>query len=101
MPAYTTLRERVRDALLAANFKARQDTIPGLLSGGTFDLISGAVIAVRVEWWDAPEAEKRALLESFAAALGAAGFQVHDRGDVLYVEEPPKTSSDEERYRPR
>lgn len=87
---YPTLRERVRAVLLAADppFKARQDTIPGLLSGGTFDLISGVGVTVRVEWWDATDEDRRVLLESFAGALRKAGFTVDDRGDRVWVAPP-------------
>ena len=92
---YPTLRERVRDVLLAAGFKARETTLPTYTAGGTFDLTSGAGVRVQVSWWDSTPDERRALLEEFAAALSSAGFQVDDRGDSLYVEEPEKRGDEE------
>ena len=95
MPTYPTLRERVRAVLLAAGFKAREDTIPGLLSGGTFDLISGAGVRVSVSWWDSAPDERRALLGRFAAALRDTGMAVADQGDRLYVAEPEERSDED------
>lgn len=95
--SYPTLRERVRDVLLAAGFKARQDTIPAYSSGGTFDLTSGAVVRVQVSWWDATPDQERVLLESFAAALEQDGFTVTRRDDVLLVVRPEKRSDEKER----
>ena len=78
----------MRDVLLAAGFKAREDTLPTYASRGTFDLTSGAGVRVQVAWWDSTPDQRRRLLEKFAAALTATGFAVEDRGDSLYVEEP-------------
>ena len=69
----------------AAGFKGREDTIPALSSGGTFDLRSGVGVLVTVEWWDAGEDERARLLARFAVALRDAGLEVEDRGDGLYV----------------
>ena len=95
MTTYPTLRERVRDVLLAAGFGSRERLVPFYKTGGTFDLTSGVGVRVQVSWWDATPDERRALLESFAAALGAAGFVVEDRGDVLYVAKPEKRGGEE------
>ena len=93
--SYPTLRERVRDVLLAANFKAREDTLPTLSSRGTFFLKPGAGLAVEVHWWDSSDGDRRALLLRYARALADAGFVVDDGGDKLYVTAPGKDSSDE------
>lgn len=83
--SYPTLREQVRDVLLEAGFKARQDTLPTYLSKGTFDLTSGAGVLVRVAWWESSDEERAALLGLFAAALRKAGFAVQDRDGGIFV----------------
>ena len=87
MPTYPTLRERVRDVLLAAGFQAYGEPIPTKGTRGTFDLTSGVGVRVEVAWWDAGYWDRRRLLEEFAYAL-ERHFRVEDRGDSLYVEEP-------------
>lgn len=87
-PTYPTLRERVRSVLLDAGFAAREETLPTYAGGGTFDLTSGAGVRVSVSWWDSTPDQRRALLGRFAAALEAAGFDVDDRGEALYVAVP-------------
>lgn len=94
---YPTLREQVRDVLAAAGFASREDTIPGLLSGGTFDLTSGTGVRVRVEWWDSAAEDRRALLGRFGGALRDAGLEAEDRGDGLYVAEPGRSQRREAR----
>lgn len=92
MPAahdpYPTLKERIARALTAAGFADRQDHLPVKTGGGTFAITSGAGARVEVSWWDVTDAERRGLLEAFAAALREAGFTVTDQGHRLYVAEP-------------
>ena len=97
---YPTLREQVRAVLLAEGFKAREDTIPSYNTGGTFDLVSGAGVEVRVAWWDATGAQQWELLGRMRETLDAAGYEVTPGRIGLYVAEPEKRS-DEERQQER
>jgi hypothetical protein len=81
------LRLRIIDALVAAGFAHSEHRIPAGNSGGMFAVVQGAGVAVRVEWWDAGDVERRQLLDRLAVALREAGFPVEDRGDRLYVPE--------------
>lgn len=83
-----TLKQEITRVLLAAGFKAREDTVPYYGTGGTFEVVAGAGAEVRVAWWDASDEEKRALLERFAVALREAGIETEDRGTGLYVAQP-------------
>lgn len=93
---YPTLREQIRAVLLAAGFKAREDTLPTAGSGGTFDLVSGVGVEVRVAWWDVTDGQRWDLLGEFRSALDAAGFVVTPGKKGLYVAVPEKRSDEED-----
>ena len=95
MPAYPTLRKRVELCLSLAGYSPYSGRLPTKRSGGVFLLGSGEGVSVTVEWWDVPAEERRELLESFAAALEAAGLVVADQGDRLYVAEPEERGDEE------
>ena len=85
---YPTLKEQVTAVLLAADFKAREDTLPTYRTRGTFSLTSGAGVRVAVSWWDSTPGQRRELLGRFAAVLRDARFTIEDQGDRLFVAEP-------------
>lgn len=76
------LRIRVIAALEAAGYRNREDHLPTRHSGGTFSVVGSGSVNITAEWWSG---DKRELLGRLAAVLAAAGFEVHDRGDRLYV----------------
>ena len=80
-----TLKQEITRVLLAANFKDRETRLPIYDRGGCFEVIAGVGAEVRVAWWDASDWDRRKLLERFAVALEAAGFEVEDRDQALYV----------------
>lgn len=76
------LRARVIAALEAAGYRNRENHLPTRSNGGTFSVVGSGSVNVTAEWWNGNERE---LLSRLATVLRAAGFEVYDRGDRLYV----------------
>lgn len=80
------MRAQIISALEQAGYRNSEDNLPLPGSGGTFSAIGGS-IGVNVTWrfWGATEAELADLRAGIAAALRAAGFEVHELDSRLHV----------------
>jgi hypothetical protein len=69
-----------------AGYRNSEDSLPVHGSGGTFSATGGSA-GVNVTWrcWDATEAELGELRAGIAAALRAAGLELHEQGTRIYV----------------
>jgi hypothetical protein len=80
------LRAQVIAVLEQAGYRNSEDSLPVHSSGGTFSATGGSA-GVNVTWrrWDASGDELGELRAGIAAALRAAGLEVHERGTSLFV----------------
>ena len=80
------LRAQVIAVLEQAGYRNSEDSLPVHSSGGTFSATGGSA-GVNVTWrrWDASEDELGELRVSIAAALRAAGLEVHELGTRIFV----------------
>jgi hypothetical protein len=69
-----------------AGYRNSEDSLPVHSSGGTFSTAGGSP-GVNVTWrrWDASQDELGELRVGIAAALRAAGLEVHERGARIFV----------------
>jgi hypothetical protein len=80
------LRAQVIAVLEQAGYRNSEDSLPVHGSGGTFSATGGSA-GVNVTWrrWDASEDELGELRVGIAAALRAAGLDVHELGTRIFV----------------
>jgi hypothetical protein len=80
------LRAQVIAVLEQAGYRNSEDSLPAHSSGGTFSATGGSA-DVNVTWrrWDASEDEIGELRVGIAAALRAAGLDVHELGTRIFV----------------
>ncbi|HJY60766.1 MAG TPA: hypothetical protein VJ418_30675 [Streptosporangiaceae bacterium] len=80
------LRAQVIAVLEQAGYRNSEDSLPVHSSGGTFSATGGSA-GVNVTWrrWDASEDEIGELRVGIAAALRAAGLDVHELGTRIFV----------------
>jgi hypothetical protein len=84
----TTLRARVIEILERAGFRNREDSLPTYASGGTFSATGGGPgVSIRVQRWDASEAELGELRAGIATSLRAAGLETIEMETRIYVPE--------------
>jgi hypothetical protein len=83
------LRAQIISVLEQAGYKNSEASLPTYASGGTFSALGGDT-GVNVTWrrWDATEAELGELRAGIAAALRAAGLEVHELDSRIYVPGP-------------
>jgi hypothetical protein len=69
-----------------AGYRNSEDSLPVHSSGGTFSTAGGSP-GVNVTWrrWDASQDQLGELRVGIAAALRAAGLEVHERGARIFV----------------
>jgi hypothetical protein len=82
----SSLRAQVIAVLQQAGYWNSEDSLPVHASGGTFSATGGSV-GVNVTWrrWDSSEDELGELRVGIAAALRAAGLEVHELGTRIFV----------------
>jgi hypothetical protein len=82
------LRARVIAVLEQAGYRNSETSLP-LYPAGTFSALGGDS-GVNVTWrcWDATEAELAAMRTGIAAALRAAGLDVHESDARVHVRPP-------------
>jgi hypothetical protein len=80
------LRTQVIAVLEQAGYRNSEDSLPVHSSGGAFSATGGST-GVNVTWrrWDATEDELGELRAGIAAALRAAGLEVHELGTRIFV----------------
>ena len=80
------LRTQVIAVLEQAGYRNSEDSLPVHSSGSTFSTTGGSA-GVNVTWrrWDATEDELGELRAGIAAALRAAGLEVHELGTRIFV----------------
>ena len=80
------LRTQVIAVLEQAGYRNSEDSLPVHSSGGAFSATGGST-GVNVTWrrWDATEDELGELRAGIAAALRAAGLDVHELGTRIFV----------------
>ena len=80
------LRAQVIAVLEQAGYRNSEDSVPVHSSGGTLSATGGSA-SVNVTWrrWDASEDEIGELRVGIAAALRAAGLDVHELGTRIFV----------------
>jgi hypothetical protein len=82
----SSLRLQVIAVLEQAGYRNSEDSLPVYGRGGTFSATGGSA-GVNVTWrrWDASEDELGELRAGIAAALRAAGLEVHELGTRIFV----------------
>jgi hypothetical protein len=83
---WSRLCAQVIAVLEQAGYRNSEDSLPVQGSGGTFSATGGSA-GVNVTWrcWDASEDKLGELRIGIAAALRAAGLEVHELGTRIFV----------------